>query len=74
MSNTNQHSVPKIDSWRKNAADGNSVDVEGYLAGKWAIVIENTNRQRKAAHRLFVTITKKEHNGMNYYVHTVRLY
>lgn len=64
----------KIDHWLKNAANGSSVDVEGYLSGKGAIVIENTNRQRKAAHRLFVTITKKEHNGMNYYVHTVRLY
>lgn len=64
----------KIDAWLKSAANGSSVDVEGYLAGKGAIVIESANRQRKAAHRLLVTITKKEHNGMNYYVHTVRLY
>ncbi len=64
----------KIDAWLKSAANGSSVDVKGYLVGKGAIVIESANRQRKAAHRLLVTITKKEHNGMNYYVHTVRLY
>ncbi|GCD55485.1 RNase A-like domain-containing protein [Acetobacter pasteurianus] len=64
----------KIDTWLKNAANGSSVYVEGYSSRKGAVVIENANRQRKAARRIQVTIVKKEYNGMIYYVQTVKLY
>lgn len=64
----------KIDGWLKNAKNGSSVHAEGYLSGSGAIVIENTNRIRKAAQHIRVTIIKKEHNGMTYYVQTIILY
>ena len=64
----------KIDAWLMDARDGSSVHVEGHLSGSGAIVVENTDRARKAARHIRVTITKKEHNGMIYYVQTVRLY
>jgi len=63
----------KIDAWLMDARDGSSVHVEGHLSGSGAIVVENTDRVRKAARYITVTITKKEHNGMIYYVQTVRL-
>ncbi|WP_227672444.1 RNase A-like domain-containing protein [Komagataeibacter sp. FXV3] len=62
-----------IDAWLRDARDGSSVHVEGHLSGSGAIVVENTDRTRKAARHIRVTITKKEHNGMIYYVQTVRL-
>ncbi|WP_228142432.1 RNase A-like domain-containing protein [Acetobacter ascendens] len=64
----------KIDGWLKSAKNGSSVHAEGYLSGSGAIVIENTNRIRKAAQHIRVTIIKKEHIGIIYYVQTVKLY
>ncbi|ANA13880.1 RNase A-like domain-containing protein [Acetobacter oryzifermentans] len=64
----------KIDHWRKNAKDGNKIQFDGYTSGRGTVVIESANRQRKTARHIQVTIVKKVHNGMSYYVHTVRLY
>ncbi|WP_230975514.1 RNase A-like domain-containing protein [Acetobacter garciniae] len=64
----------KIDTWLTNARNGDKVFLEGYTSGRGTVVIESANRQRKAARRIQVTIIKKEHNGMIYYVQTVKLY
>ncbi|MDE7547600.1 hypothetical protein PY793_06330 [Acetobacter fabarum] len=64
----------KIDTWLRNARDGERLSIDGYTSGKGGVVIESANRQRKAARRIEVSITKKEHNGMAYYVQTVKLY
>ncbi|GAN88485.1 hypothetical protein LU298_14055 [Komagataeibacter intermedius] len=63
---------PRIDGWLKNARDGNAILLEGYTSGG-TVIIERANRQRKTARRIQVTIVKKEHNGMIYYVQTVKL-
>ncbi|MFT9068178.1 MAG: RNase A-like domain-containing protein [Acetobacter syzygii] len=55
--------APKIDTWLKNAANGSSVYVEGYSQEKRAVVIENANRQHKAARRIQVRIVKKNTMG-----------
>lgn len=65
---------PRIDGWLKNARDGDKIFLDGYTSGRGTVVIENANRQRKTARRIRVTIVKKEHNGMIYYVQTVKLY
>ncbi|WP_238332837.1 RNase A-like domain-containing protein [Acetobacter sp. DmW_136] len=64
----------KIDHWRKNAKDGNKIFLDGYTSGRGTVVIESANRQRKTARHIQVTIVKKVHNGMSYYVQTVKLY
>lgn len=64
----------KIDDWLNHAGVGARLDIEGYISGKGAVVIEGVNRQRKAARRLRVTIVNKELQGMFYYIHTIRLY
>lgn len=64
----------KIDTWLKNARNRERFSVDGYTSGRGTVVIENANRQRKAARRIEVSIIKKEHNGMIYYVQTVKLY
>ncbi|MBL7236942.1 MAG: hypothetical protein JJK57_10290 [Komagataeibacter hansenii] len=63
----------RIDGWLKNARDGNAILLEGHTSGGGTVVIERANRQRKTARRIQVTIVKKEHNGMIYYVQTVKL-
>ena len=63
----------KIDGWFRNARDGNAILLEGHTSGGGTVVIERANRQRKTARRIQVTIVKKEHNGMIYYVQTVKL-
>ncbi|MFT9000037.1 MAG: RNase A-like domain-containing protein [Acetobacter syzygii] len=63
----------RIDGWLKNARDGNAILLEGHTSGGGTVVIERANRQRKTAQRIQVTIIKKEHNGMIYYVQTVKL-
>ena len=47
--------------------------LEGHTSRGGSVVIERANRQRKTARRIQVTIIKKEHNGMIYYVQTVKL-
>lgn len=64
----------KIDGWLENAGIGAKMDIEGYISGKGAVVIERANRQRKVARRIRVTIVREEYNGMIYYIHTVKLY
>ncbi|WP_370685910.1 RNase A-like domain-containing protein, partial [Komagataeibacter diospyri] len=64
----------KVDTWLRDARDGSSIHVEGHLSGSGAIVVEKADRVRKSARYLRVTITKKEHNGMIYYVQTIILY
>ncbi|MCE2575261.1 hypothetical protein [Komagataeibacter sp. FNDCR2] len=63
-----------MDDWLKNARTETKIDIEGYISGSGAIVVESADRIRKVARRIQVTITKKEHNGMTYYVQTVKLY
>ncbi|WP_238704120.1 RNase A-like domain-containing protein [Acetobacter sp. DmW_125131] len=65
---------PRIDRWFKNARDGKTTQFDGYTSERGTVVIENANRQRKAARHIQVTLIKKEHNGMSYYVQTVKLY
>ncbi|WP_052055173.1 MULTISPECIES: hypothetical protein [Acetobacter] len=65
---------PKIDCWRKNAADGKVTQFDGYTSARGSVIIERANRQRKTARHIQVTIVKKVHNGMSYYVQTVKLY
>ena len=64
----------KIEDWLKYAGVGARLEIEGYISGKGAVVIERVNRQRKAARRIRVTIVNKELKGMSYYIHTIRLY
>ena len=63
----------KVDTWLRDARDGSSIHVEGHLSGSGAIVVEKADRVRKSARYITVTITEKEHNGMFYYVQTIRL-
>ena len=63
----------KIDEWLTKARTGTKTDIEGYISGSGAVVIKNSDRLRKNAQRIRVTIIKKEHNGMAYYVQTVKL-
>lgn len=64
----------KIDEWLTKARTGTKTEVEGYISSSGAVVIKNSDRLRKTARRIRVTIIKKEHNGMIYYVQTVKLY
>ncbi|WP_338333680.1 RNase A-like domain-containing protein [Acetobacter sp. LMG 32666] len=64
----------KIDEWLTKARTGTKTEVEGYFSSNGAVVIKNSDRLRKTARRIRVTIIKKEHNGMIYYVQTVKLY
>ncbi|WP_415506521.1 RNase A-like domain-containing protein [Acetobacter sp.] len=63
----------KIDEWLTKARTGTKTEIEGYISGSGAVVIKNSDRLRKTARRIRVTIIKKEHNGMIYYVQTVKL-
>lgn len=38
------------------------------------VVIEKADRLRKTARYIRITIIKKEHNGLVYYVQTARMY
>ncbi|MFS8367192.1 RNase A-like domain-containing protein [Acetobacter oryzifermentans] len=53
----------KIDHWRKNAKDGNAIQLDGYTSGRGTVVIESANRQRKTARHIQVTIVKKVVSG-----------
>ncbi|MCQ9156936.1 RNase A-like domain-containing protein [Acidomonas methanolica] len=64
----------KIDEWLVSAGTGAKLDMEGYISGKGAFVIESADRQRKSARHIRVTIVREEYNGMAYYIHTVKLY
>ncbi|WP_051543221.1 RNase A-like domain-containing protein [Acetobacter papayae] len=64
----------KIEDWLAHTGVGARLEIEGYISGKGAVVIESVNRQHKAARRIRVTIVSKELRGMAYYIHTVRLY
>lgn len=64
----------KIEDWLTHTGVGARLEIEGYISGKGAVVIESVNRQHKAARRIRVTIVSKELRGMAYYIHTVRLY
>ncbi|MBO1329388.1 hypothetical protein OQ496_13455 [Acetobacter suratthaniensis] len=64
----------KIDEWLTKARIGTKTEVEGYISSSGAVIIKNSDRLRKTARRIRVTIIKKEHNGMIYYVQTVKLY
>ena len=44
------------------------------ISERETVVIEKANRQRKTAQYIRVTIIKKEHNGLVYYVQTARMY
>ncbi|WP_231850381.1 RNase A-like domain-containing protein [Komagataeibacter medellinensis] len=64
----------KVDTWLRDAGNGDRIILDGYFSGRGAVIIESANREHKAARRIEVTIIKKEHNGMIYYVQTVKLY
>ncbi|WP_346011752.1 RNase A-like domain-containing protein [Komagataeibacter sp. FXV3] len=64
----------RIDAWIRNATDGATIQIEGHVLGKGTVVIQQADRERSTAQRIRVTIIKKEHNGMIYYVNTVKLY
>ena len=64
----------KIDERLTKARTGTKTEVEGYISSNGAVIIKNSDCLHKTARRIRVTIIKKEHNGMSYYVQTVQLY
>lgn len=64
----------KIDNWLKTSRDGASINIESNISGKGTVVINSSNRERKTAQRIVVTLAKQQLNGMSYYVHTIKLY
>nr|WP_256138258.1 RNase A-like domain-containing protein [Komagataeibacter swingsii] len=62
-----------IDAWLRNPNEGTRIQIEGYISGRGTVVVQQVGRKRGNAQRIKISIIKKEHNGMTYYVHTVQL-
>ncbi|WP_369823057.1 RNase A-like domain-containing protein [Acetobacter sp. DsW_54] len=70
---TLKNNASNIDAWLKNAKDGAEMLLDQNISERETVVIEKANRQRNTVRYIRITITKKEHNGLVYYVQTARL-
>ncbi|WP_415511378.1 RNase A-like domain-containing protein [Acetobacter sp.] len=69
-----RNNASKIDTWLRNAKDGAEMVIDQNISEMGTVVIEKADRLRKTARYIRITIIKKEHNGLVYYVQTARMY
>uniref|UniRef100_UPI002B1DAE69 RNase A-like domain-containing protein n=1 Tax=Pseudomonas glycinae TaxID=1785145 RepID=UPI002B1DAE69 len=68
-----RNNASKLDTWLKNTKEGAEMVLDQNIAERETVVIEKADRLRKTARYIPITIIKKEHNGLVYYVQTARL-
>ncbi|MFH7813084.1 MULTISPECIES: RNase A-like domain-containing protein [Acetobacter] len=68
-----RNNASKLDTWLKNTKEGAEMVLDQNIAERETVVIEKADRLRKTARYIRITIIKKEHNGLVYYVQTARL-